>query len=83
MRGLIFNYKKALKPDYISSIDTNNIICDCTNFVYKDPYHGHVVTGNLGIVQNTTLRNILKKGPNTGYLGKSIGQGTVKTLLIF
>ena len=61
--GLIFNYKKALDPEYVSSIDTNNIVCDCANSIYKDPHHGHIVTGDLGIIQNESLRNLLKKGP--------------------
>ena len=61
--GLIFNYKKALDPNYMASIDTSNIACNCINSIYKDPHHGHIVTGDLGLVQNETLRNILKKGP--------------------
>ena len=63
LAGLIFNYKKALDPDYIASVDTNNITCNCINSIYKDPHHGHVVTGDLGIIENKSLRNILKKGP--------------------
>ena len=61
--GLIFNYKKALDPMVIDSINTANNICSCQNSLYKDNHHNHVITGNLNIVQNDDLRNILKKGP--------------------
>ena len=61
--GLIFNYKNALDPQYINSIDTNNFRCNCQDSVYKDDHHQHVITGNLDIIENVDLRNIIKKGP--------------------
>ena len=61
--GIIFNYKQALDPDVINSTDTNNINCVCHNSIFKDNNHNHVITGNLDIVQNETLKNILRKGP--------------------
>ena len=61
--GLIFNYKQTLDPIVINSINTNNIDCACQNSAYKDNHHNHVISGNLDIVQNEALKNILKKGP--------------------
>ena len=36
--------------------------CNCSTSQFKDDYHGHVITGNLDIVQNSRLKNLLKKG---------------------
>ena len=38
--------------------------CECEQSDFKDPHHGHVVTGDLRIVNNIKLRNLFKKGPN-------------------
>ena len=61
--GLIFNYKQALDPVVINSTNTMNIDCDCQNSAYKNNHHNHVITGNLDIVQNEALKDIMKKGP--------------------
>ena len=61
--GKLFNYKKALSPEYLQTIDVDNFQCNCQNSIFKDNHHKHIITGNLDIVQNDTLRNILKKGP--------------------
>ena len=37
--------------------------CDCKSSKCCDPHHGHIITGNLGIIQNPKLRNLLTKGP--------------------
>ena len=58
----IFNYNKVLKN--LTNKDLKNDTCDChTNFaefIYKP--HGHVHTGDLNIIQNKDLRNIMSKG---------------------
>lgn len=41
---------------------------DCEASLYKYNPCGHVVTGNLDIVHDTKLRNLLKKEHNTGFL---------------
>ena len=61
--GIIFNYKQALDPVVINSTNTVNIECDCQNSPYRNNYHNHIITGNLNIVQNEALKNIMKKGP--------------------
>ena len=65
IRHTIFNYKS-----FIKDIDTNNIVdniaslpCNCDNSLYKDQHHGHIVTGDLRIVENNKLRKILTYGP--------------------
>lgn len=61
--GKLFNYNKTLKeitPQNLSQY----FVCDCLekykDFIYKP--HGHVHTGDLEIISNTNLRNIMKKG---------------------
>ena len=61
--GLVFNYKQALDPLVVNSTDITNINCNCNSSPYKDNYHNHVVTGNLDIIENQALKNIMKKGP--------------------
>ena len=36
--------------------------CNCESSPFVDPYHGHVITGDLSIVENKRLRNLLSKG---------------------
>lgn len=61
--GKIFNFKKSIE-DLGFKIGTTNLSCDChvSNFRYEPV--GHVVTRNLGIVENRKLRKLLNKGPS-------------------
>ena len=61
--GILFNYKQTLSEEVIDRFEQNNIVCNCVESVFKDSHHGHIITGNLDIVENETLRGILKKGP--------------------
>ena len=59
----LFNYNKILRE--ISVSDSEHLTCYCDNegfapYVYKN--HGHVHTGNLDIIENIELRNIMMKG---------------------
>ena len=60
----LFNYNKILRD--ISVADVEHLTCNCDKdkglipYVYKE--HGHVHTGNLDIIENDELRNIMKKG---------------------
>ena len=38
-------------------------ICTCASFQFTYNPAGHVITGDLNIVDNTSLRNVLSKGP--------------------
>ena len=59
----IFNYNKVLSTLQVNT-DDELPACDCneyfSEFVYKP--HGHVHTGNLDLIDNTSLRNIMKMG---------------------
>jgi hypothetical protein len=61
---LVFNYSKTLK-----AIDSNgalgqalNKTCECSQSPFRYAPSGHIVTGNLDVVNNTELKDILKKG---------------------
>ena len=59
IRSAIVNYKETLlDPDH------GNITCSCDKYPleYVDAHHGHIVTGDINIVSNKDLRNILQKG---------------------
>ena len=59
IRSKVLNYKEVIMdPNYI------NINCHCKNYPskYVDPHHKHIVTGDLDIVNDISLRNLLKKG---------------------
>ena len=47
--------------DILDSKD--NLLCNCTTSPFTDPNHGHIVTGDICIVQNNKLRKLLSKGP--------------------
>ena len=61
--GKIFNYKQSLSEESIELFDNDNIPCHCQNSVFKDINHGHIITGDLNLIENGTLRNIFRKGP--------------------
>ena len=62
IRGRIFNYKDTVSDYTVGQEEDLN--CDCDDSPYKDAHHGHVITGNLQIVEDRRLRDLLRKGPN-------------------
>ena len=58
----IFNYKTSLQQIF-QSLSQNPLPCSCSGseFLY-DPC-GHIVRGDLNIVRNDKLRDLLRKGP--------------------
>ena len=67
IRSKIFNYNT-----FVKSLDLNNFVndndtvkCACKEFdsAFVNSDFGHIVTGDLNIVENGKLRNILSKGP--------------------
>ncbi len=63
IRSKIVNYRQA----HLENLDHKTMSCLCSasvNKMYVDSYHGHVATGNLDIIENLELRQILNKGLN-------------------
>ena len=63
IRSKLFNYKQT-----VDSINTSrynyNASCDCHNSQFINEHHGHIVTGDLRIIENENLRKLISKGPN-------------------
>ena len=65
IRTKLFNYK-----DFVQSIDVdafladNSILpCDCQQSAFVNSDHGHVISGDLNIVNDVKLRHLISKGP--------------------
>ena len=61
----IFNFNKFVSSLNITEPinDLASFPCKCENSPYKDKHHGHVMTGDLGIIKNNKLRTLFAKGP--------------------
>ena len=65
IRSKVFNYKKFVQSiDVDKFINDNSILpCECHSSPFTNAHHGHVITGDLNIVTDNNLRNLLSKGP--------------------
>lgn len=59
IRSSILNYNTTLLKDL--NCPTT---CECSRSEFVDPQLGHIVTGDLSIIQNRALRNLVSKGVN-------------------
>ena len=59
----MFNYKRSLQQIDFNSLSQNPLPCTCPGSEFLYAPCGHVVTGDLSIVQNDKLRDPLRKGP--------------------
>ena len=59
----VFNYKHVLQGLNIDDYKSKPPDCTCANSPFMYNPTGHVITGDLNIVTNTSLRNVLSKGP--------------------
>ena len=59
----IFNYKTSLQQIDFQSLSQNPLPCSCSGSEFLYAPCGHIVTGDLNIVRNDKLRDLLRKGP--------------------
>ena len=59
----VFNFKQTMK-DLDFDIGTTGWTCGCTTSDYTCKDRGHVITGDLHIIENRKLRNLIEKGPS-------------------
>ena len=61
----IFNFNKFVSNLQITdpAKDLSELPCHCNDSPYIDKNHGHIMTGDLKIIQNSKLRNLFSKGP--------------------
>ena len=57
-RSVLFNHKECIKTlDTQDILDNmNNLPCNCTTSSFTNPNHGHIVTGDICIVQNNKIK---------------------------
>ena len=58
----IFNFRKVAREHDINEPLNNQCACKQSNFFYQPL--GHVITGDLRVIKNKKLRNLIAKGPN-------------------
>ena len=58
IRNKIFNYKDTIKTSTNSTrtYGTNINSCNCTNSKYLNHHDGHIITGDLRIIENKDSR---------------------------
>ena len=59
----LFNYKRPLRQIDFNCLSQNPLPCTGPGSEFMYAPGGHVVTGDLSIVQNEKLRDLLRKGP--------------------
>ena len=67
IRSTLFNNKKFVLHLNIDQFlkDPNSIKCCCNKYdnSFINNHYGHIITGNLNIVNNERLRQLVSKGP--------------------
>ena len=61
VRSTIFNFDKILTDRDIDSNTPDSWDCQNSNYLY--PSAGHVITGNVKVIPDARVRNIISKGP--------------------
>ena len=59
----IFNHKRVLQDLNIDDFKAKPPDCSCNSSPFKYSPAGHVITGDLNIIDNKPLRDVLAKGP--------------------
>ena len=59
----IFNYKTSLQQIDFQSLSQNPLHCSCPGSEFLYAPCGHKMTGDLNIIRNDKLRDLLRKGP--------------------
>ena len=67
-RSTVFNFNKIVTDIDIDSITPASLDCQNSNYLY--PSAGHVITGNLNVIPDARVRNIISKGPKYRLLSK-------------
>lgn len=81
IKNQILNYKQTQKDLVCANWKSSNLrVCDCCKNPFQDPYHKHVVTGNLKIIKNQILITFLSNLHK--YMGpKNVNWSVFKTNL--
>ena len=61
IRSTIFNFNRIVTDIDIDSNTPDSLDCQNSNYLY--PSAVHVITGNLNVIPDARVRNIISKGP--------------------
>ena len=59
----LFNFARALSNLNVSEDFSNPQTCQCKESKFCYEPHGHVITGDLRVIENAKLRELVAKGP--------------------
>ena len=59
----LFNFSPALSNLNVSEYFSNPQTCQCKESKFCYEPHGHVITGDLRVIENAKLRELVAKGP--------------------
>ena len=59
----LFNYRQSLQDWRFTNHEYDSPPCSCSSSQFLYQPAGHIVTGDLNIVENTCLRDLISKGP--------------------
>jgi hypothetical protein len=59
----LFNYKQTLQFLYIDPLTLNPPTCSCSSSHFKYSPAGHIITGDVDIVENEVLKSLIRKSP--------------------
>ena len=59
----LFNHKQTLQCLDIEQLRQNPLKCSCSSSPFNYSPAGHIITGDVNIVQNEDLRSLILKGP--------------------
>ena len=60
----ILNFNATVRNIDIDDFIKSPPLCDCASSPFRYAPHGHVITGDFGIIPNEDLKRLLLKGPS-------------------
>ena len=74
----VLNYKQT----YGANLNSASLQCKCSTSTFKDNVHNHIISGDLSIINNQKLRNVLMKGLNYRDQAKPCHKSALKSVKI-
>ena len=70
----LFNFATTLSNFNVSEYLSNPQTCQCKESKFCFEPHGHVITGDLRVIKNAKLRELVAKGPKYSEPNRSTGK---------
>ena len=59
----LFNYKQTLQSLDIDHLTLNPLMCSCSSSPFNYSPAGHIISGDVDVVENEDLKSLIRKGP--------------------